>query len=180
MLAAEPAPLLLYYLALTIDRKIRKRTLGLVKMLVPSFKSLRPASERATAAAQGSSLKENTRPERLLRLALRRNGIKYRKGQNNLAGKPDIVFQKARIAIFCDGDFWHGKDWLRRKAKLKTGTNAQYWIAKIERNIERDKETVITLQSQGWLVMRFWESEIEKRLDLVLSQVLAALKEKRH
>ena len=92
-----------------------------------------------------------------------------------MPGKPDIVFKSARIAIFCDGDFWHGKNWEERKQRLKRGSNPDYWVAKIERNIERDRENTRRLQKDGWTVHRFWESEIYNELNRVVSDVLEIL-----
>lgn len=126
----------------------------------PSFVGLRPASERASAAARGASRKRDTRCEVALRSALFKAGCRFRKNVAELPGRPDVVFTKARVAVFCDGDFWHGKDWRARQAKLRRGTNAQYWIAKIERNMIRDRQSTRSLLDQGWTVIRFWESDI--------------------
>lgn len=91
----------------------------------PSYVGLRPASEQASKAARGSSRKTDTRCEVLLRSALFRAGFRFRKNVATLPGKPDIVFPGPKVAVFCDGDFWHGRDWERRKQKLATGTNAK-------------------------------------------------------
>ena len=77
-----------------------------------------------------------------------------------LPGKPDIVFRAARLAIFCDGDFWHGRYWRRLRDALSHGANATYWEAKIARNRERDLEITAILEKQGWRVLRFWETDI--------------------
>lgn len=106
---------------------------------------------------------KDTRIEIKLRKALWRRGYRYRKNYSSLPGKPDIVFVKQKVAIFCDSEFWHGFDWDNRKGKIKS--NRDYWIKKIERNIERDKYINQQLESQGWKVMRFWGKEIEKNLD---------------
>lgn len=126
----------------------------------PSYKGLRPASHKASAAAKGSSRKADTRHERLLRSELWRAGCRFRKNLANLPGKPDIVFTRVKLAVFCDGDFWHGRDWETRKAKLERGSNPGYWVRKIERNIERDGEHTRLLMAAGWSVMRVWESDI--------------------
>jgi DNA mismatch endonuclease, patch repair protein len=89
-------------------------------------------------------------------------GLRYRKNVKTLPGKPDIVFVKARVAIFCDGDFWHGRDWVNLRFKLERGTNPDYWIAKIKSNIERDLRNNKLLSEAGWLVIRFWETDIKK------------------
>jgi DNA mismatch endonuclease, patch repair protein len=86
--------------------------------------------------------------------------LRYRKNVADLPGHPDILFPRARVAVFCDGDFWHGNNWETRRQKLKAGTNPDYWLAKIQRNMERDRETTLHLEGLGWTVLRFWESEI--------------------
>jgi DNA mismatch endonuclease (patch repair protein) len=93
----------------------------------------------------------------------------------SLPGCPDIVFARVKLAIFCDGDFWHGRDWEERKRKLGQGTNSRYWISKIERNMARDAENQEQLETQGWRVLRFWESEIKKRQSAVLAEIEAVL-----
>ena len=97
-----------------------------------------------------------------LRKALWGAGIRYRKNYRKIPGVPDIAITKYQIAIFCDGEFWHGKDWEVKKAKLKS--NREYWIEKIERNMNRDSETDRNLYGMGWTVMRFWGSDIQKNL----------------
>ncbi len=100
----------------------------------------------------------NSKAEVLLRKKLWKEGYRYRLSNHKIIGKPDIVFTKRRLAIFVDGDFWHGFDWSNKKKKLKA--NAKYWIPKIERNIQRDLEVTTFLKQQGWSVIRFWEHEI--------------------
>lgn len=141
----------------------------------PSYKGLRPASERASAAARGASRKTDTKCERLLRRKLWRAGYRFRKDYKDLPGRPDIVFIRARLAVFCDGDFWHGRDWERRKAKLESGTNASYWVAKIERNMQRDLCNTEALISAGWTVLRFWESQILWDVNAVADDIINAL-----
>ena len=141
----------------------------------PSYQGLRPASARATAAARGSSKKTRTRCEMLLRRALWRHGCRFRVDATELPGRPDVVFTKAKVAIFCDGDFWHGKDWPERRQKLARGANAEYWIAKIGRNLERDLEVSARLRDRGFIVLRFWESEIRRDVEAVCVLVLDIL-----
>jgi DNA mismatch endonuclease (patch repair protein) len=93
----------------------------------------------------------------------------------SLPGCPDIVFRRAKLAVFCDGDFWHGYNWIGRKAKLVRGANARYWMAKIEGNMERDINSQLLLESKGWRVLRFWESEIAKSASAVLGEIEAVL-----
>lgn len=100
-------------------------------------------------------------------------GLRFRKNVKSLPGKPDIVFLRARVAVFCDGDFWHGRNWERVSEKLKNGTNAEYWVAKIARNIERDTHNTQLLEQQGWHVIRVWETDINR--DVI--QIATAIKE---
>ncbi len=87
-------------------------------------------------------------------------GLRYRKNVNSIAGKPDIVFIGKKVAVFCDSEFWHGFNWEERKKDFKS--HQEFWIPKIERNIQRDKEVTDALQSDGWTVLRFWGNEIKK------------------
>ncbi|MCR4674333.1 MAG: very short patch repair endonuclease [Lachnospiraceae bacterium] len=98
--------------------------------------------------------------ELLLRKELWSRGLRYRKNVTGIIGKPDIVFKSKKVAVFCDSEFWHGYDWANRKKDFKS--NQDFWIPKIERNIERDKEVNYTLESEGWKVLRFWGKEIKK------------------
>lgn len=119
---------------------------------------------------------KDTSIELRLRKALWQEGIRYRKNYKKLPGKPDIAITKYRIAVFCDSDFWHGYDWENRNQRIKS--NRDYWIPKIERNMERDKEITEALQRDGWTVLRFWEWQIRKHLDACIASVLAAVQEK--
>lgn len=105
---------------------------------------------------------KDTKPELLLRKELWRRGLRYRKNYKELYGKPDIVFLGARIAVFVDGKMWHGYDWEHQKDDFKS--RRDYWIPKIEQNIEHDYEVTQELISLDWLVMRFWDFEIKKNL----------------
>lgn len=100
-----------------------------------------------------------------LRKALWNNGLRYRKNLKTLPGKPDIAFTKYRLAVFCDSEFWHGKDWEILKSKLEKGTRPDFWIAKIERNRNRDMQTNQELEYMGWTVLRFWGKEILSQTD---------------
>jgi len=115
----------------------------------------------------------NTKPEIALRKALWKLGIRYRLNVSKLPGKPDIVIGKFKIAIFVDGEFWHGYQWEEKKQKIKS--NREYWIPKIERNIQRDKQNNRTLKSDGYKVIRFWENQIKKDVKKCVSKVLKAL-----
>jgi DNA mismatch endonuclease (patch repair protein) len=105
---------------------------------------------------------KNTSIEILLRKALWHEGIRYRKNFKKLPGCPDIAITKYKIAIFCDGEFWHGKNWEKIKNGIKT--NREFWIQKIERNIMRDNKIERELDNMGWIVLRFWGNEITKKL----------------
>lgn len=105
---------------------------------------------------------KDTKIEVKLRKELWSRGLRYRKNVNNIEGKPDIAFTGKRIAVFCDSEFWHGFEWTINKEKIKT--NREFWIKKIERNMERDSEVNRLLKEKGWLVLRFWGKEIEKNL----------------
>ena len=116
---------------------------------------------------------KNTKPELAFRKALYASGYRYRVDYKKLIGKPDIVLNKYKTAIFIDGEYWHGYNWKERKPKVKT--NREFWIAKIERNIQRDKEVNAELEQLGYKVFRFWETEVKKELDLCLAKVIAHL-----
>lgn len=100
-----------------------------------------------------------------LRKALWKKGYKYRKNYKELPGKPDIVLRKYMIAIFCDSEFFHGKDWEVLKPKLDLSENGEYWKHKIESNIVRDDEINKKLLFLGWTVIRFWGKDIMKNTD---------------
>lgn len=144
----------------------------------PRYEGLTPRSARASAAARGSSRKANTKPELLLRRALWRNGFRYRTNRSDLPANPDIVFPGLRVVVFVDGDFWHGKNWFVRKAKLAQGHNADYWIRKIERNVQRDRERNRELSAAGWLVLRVWESQIHADVGRVVRRLELALRKR--
>lgn len=110
-----------------------------------------------------------SKAEVILAKALFAKGYRYRKNNNSVFGKPDLTFKKIKLAIFIDGEFWHGKDWEIRKENLKT--NQEYWIPKIERNMQRDNEVNSKLSEQGWRILRFWSKEVEKNLDACISQI---------
>lgn len=146
----------------------------------PSYRGREPASARASAAARGASKKADTRCEVLLRSVLWRAGCRFRKNVAELPGKPDIVFSRARVVVFCDGDFWHGRDWGARRCKLSQGSNAGYWVEKIRRNRERDQERTQLLKENGWTVLRFWETDILSDPDGPAAQILRLLDQRCH
>ena len=107
---------------------------------------------------------KDTQIEQLLRKELWSRGIRYRKNMNRIYGKPDIVFIGKKVAVFCDSEFWHGYNWEERKKDFKS--YQEFWIPKIERNMERDAEVTAKLESEGWTVLRFWGNEIKKNTAL--------------
>ena len=114
--------------------------------------------------------------EILLRKALWQKGYRYRKNVSGIFGHPDIAFISKKVAIFCDSEFWHGYDWENRKNDFKT--NKAFWIAKIERNIVRDKEVNSFLTNNGWAVIRFWGKEIKKDLQSCVQKIEETIKER--
>lgn len=116
---------------------------------------------------------KNGDTEQLLAKHLWHLGYRYRKNDKRLPGSPDIAILKYHFAIFIDGEFWHGKDWMTRKERLQR--NREYWIEKIEENIERDKRNDQLLISMGWIPVHFWEKEVKKDLPGCL-QVIDELK----
>lgn len=120
---------------------------------------------------------KDTKIEVMLRQKLWEKGYRYRKNYKNLPGKPDIVFLKLKIAIFCDSEFWHGYNWENKKKRL--GTNREFWIKKIETNMERDKRVNEKLISDGWIVLRFWETEIKKNLDNCIKIIEEAIQQRK-
>ncbi|WP_049223029.1 very short patch repair endonuclease [Neisseria sicca] len=101
-----------------------------------------------------------TKPELVLAKAMWALGLRYRKNSGSIFGKPDFSFKKYKVAVFVDGEFWHGKDWERKKAEIKG--NREFWITKIERNIRRDMEVTGRLKAEGWTVLRFWSNDVVK------------------
>ena len=116
----------------------------------------------------------DTKIEVKLRLALWHQGIRYRKNFKIYSCKPDIVLTKYKIAIFCDGDFWHGKE-----DPNIVKHNKKFWVEKIKRNMERDLENTIELRDNGWVVLRFWESDIEKNLTECVDVIIKEIKNKK-
>lgn len=112
---------------------------------------------------------KNTSIELKLRKALWHSGVRYRKNYKRLPGTPDIAITKYRIAIFCDGELFHGKGF--EAGKMRFDTNKDYWEAKIKRNIERDQAVDAELQKMGWTVLRFWGKEILNNLDTCLESI---------
>jgi DNA mismatch endonuclease (patch repair protein) len=110
----------------------------------------------------------DTKPEVFFRKALWKWGVRYRKNVKTLFGKPDIAIKKYKLALFIDGDFWHGNNWKERRFASRDemlASYSDYWQKKIRRNIERDQEVNEHYQANGWTVLRFWTSVISKDLN---------------
>lgn len=113
---------------------------------------------------------KNTKPELFFRKALWKRGIRYRVDNKKLPGKPDVSIQKYKLAIFIDGEFWHGYNWPERKKALKS--NRGFWVPKIERNMQRDREVNKQLEEMNYTVFRFWTNEIKTNLDKCINDIL--------
>ena len=124
---------------------------------------------------------KDTSIELLLRKALWHKGYRYRKNYKALPGSPDIVLTKYKIAIFCDGDFWHGHNWaVRGMASLEEELNSysEFWRSKILSNIERDSKNTLALTESGWIVIRLWESDIRKDLTSCITTIIETYKQR--
>jgi len=120
---------------------------------------------------------KNTSIEIKLRKALFARGLRYRVNYKNLSGSPDIIFPNKKVAILCDSDFWHGKTLKNKRKTLKN--NRAYWIKKIQDNIKRDKRNNKELKNLGWKVIRFWETDIQKKFSNVVNEVLRNLSKRK-
>lgn len=119
---------------------------------------------------------KDTSIEVLLRNELWHRGLRYRKNVKHIFGKPDIVFIGKKIAVFCDSEFWHGYNWENRKRDFKS--HREFWIPKIERNIQRDIEVTKKLESEGWAILRFWGNDIKKNLKICADKIEKIWKER--
>jgi DNA mismatch endonuclease (patch repair protein) len=119
---------------------------------------------------------KNTKIEELLAKALRKRGLRYRRENKTIFGKPDFTFRKLKIAVFCDSEYFHGKDWEINKQRIKTNTD--FWVNKIEGNINRDKLVNETLLKDGWKVIRFWGDEIKKKVDFCVQSIVNEIENK--
>ena len=118
---------------------------------------------------------KDTKIEIVLRKALWKKGYRYRKNYKQIPGRPDIAITKYKIAIFCDGEFFHGQEWDILRPKLEKGKNPDYWIKKIERNRERDAEKDAQLLGLGWTVIHFWGKDIIKDTDMCIRVIEEAI-----
>ena len=140
----------------------------------PSYRDQRPSSRRASQVLAATS-SERTKPELLLARSLWARGLRYRKNMRAMPGRPDLVFCRARVVVFVDGDFWHGRDWLARRSRLERGANAAYWVSKIDYNRQRDDAVTKQLRAAGWQVLRVWESDVKGSLSGVCDRIQQAL-----
>jgi len=115
--------------------------------------------------------------EMILRKALSKEGFRYRLNAKNILGKPDLVFVREKVAVFCDSEFWHGKNWANDKHRIKS--NKKFWYAKIESNIARDKTVNRGLKKEGWKVLRFWGKAVTKSTEKCVLKVKKALCERK-
>ena len=112
--------------------------------------------------------------ETMLQKELGHRGLRYRKNAKTVYGKPDIAFIGKKVAVFCDSEFFHGYDWENKNKEIKS--NRDFWIPKIEKNMQRDREVTEKLTSEGWIVLRFWGNEIKKDLLGCADKIEAAVR----
>ena len=131
-------------------------------------------SEAVTHKIMSAIKSKDTEPELLLRKALWKDGFRYRVNDRKLPGKPDIVFSRAKIVVFCDGDFWHGHNWAIRDLSSfeeELASYSEFWRQKIIGNVERDRKNTSLLEEAGWLVIRLWESDIRTKTDECIAKI---------
>lgn len=144
---------------------------------VPRFEESKGFYTTKDRSNQMSKIRsKDTKPELSFRKALFASGVRYRVHVKTLPGKPDLANATKKFVVFIDGEFWHGFNWSEKKHKIKA--NRRFWIPKIERNIQRDKNNQIILEKMGYKVFRFWEHEIKKNLNGCINQVLDYLEAK--
>lgn len=119
---------------------------------------------------------KGTNIEVLLQKELWHRGLRYRKNVKNIYGKPDIAFIGKKIAVFCDSEFFHGFDWEIRSKEIKS--NREFWIPKIEKNIQRDKDVTDKLKKDGWIVLRFWGNEIKNDVSGCADKIESVIRSK--
>ncbi len=134
-----------------------------------------PRSQEMISKNMSRIRSQDTSIELRLRKALWEKGYRYRKNYKALPGSPDIALTKYKIAIFCDSEFFHGKDWDVLKPRLEKGKNPEYWLKKIERNRSRDWETDRRLLFLGWTVIHFWGKDIQKKPEECIQVVEEAI-----
>lgn len=135
-------------------------------------------TDEATSKRMGKVKLKRGDAETILAKRLRLAGYRYWLNYKKLPGSPDIAIQKHHVAVFVDGEFWHGYDWENRKQKLKR--NREYWIEKIEENIERDLKVDKELKVLGWKPLHFWAKEVEKDIDGCVQTIIDTIFEERY
>jgi DNA mismatch endonuclease (patch repair protein) len=151
---------------------------GNAKKRSVSYAGFKPSSPAATNMGRGNP-SAGTAPEMLLQAAMRRAGLRFRANARSLPGCPNMVLRDFRVAVFCDGDFWHGRRWGELRKRIASGANVRYWVPKIERNIQRDRAASRSLRRLGWRVVRVWESAVLADPGRVASRILAIAKKGR-
>lgn len=143
-------------------------------IVVPRFKRENGFVTSAKRSALMAKIHGNdTKSEKALRRALWGLGIRYRKNDSRLPGKPDIVISRLKVAIFIDGEFWHGYNWAEKRHRINS--NREFWIPKIERNIQRDEYNNNLLAQSGWIVLRFWDQQVKREFGVCLGRILSAI-----
>lgn len=142
-----------------------------------------PKSRAEIARNMSAIRSRDNKTELTLRRSLHRLGLRYRLHPKTVAGKPDIVFPTERVAVFVDGDFWHAR--LLREAgmgsfpSLIRTPRKEYWHNKFERRIQRDDEVTAELRQKGWIVLRFWESDLKREMDPAVRKIVSAVRKRR-
>ena len=150
-------------------KKLREYPEAVIK--VPRFEESAGFYTTKQRSKMMSSIKgKDTKPELEFRRALWKAGIRYRVNYKLLPGRPDISNKGLRFVVFIDGEFWHGYNWAEKKSKIKT--NRDFWIPKIERNMQRDRSNDLKLKEMGYKIFRFWEHEVRKELEICVSHVV--------
>lgn len=139
-------------------------------IIVPRFEETAGYSTTQQRSYNMSRIKgKNSKPEMILRRAMWARNIRYRLHDKSLLGRPDIVIKKYKLVIFVDGELWHGYNWSERQKQIKS--NRSFWIPKIERNTQKDRQSNLILKEMGYTVFRFWSRDILKNLPKVLNQI---------
>lgn len=135
--------------------------------------------ENPTSYKMSRIVGRNNGIEKAVRIRLRLKGVRgYRIDDRGILGSPDICFRGLRLAIFIDGDFWHGFEWDKNRSNI-TSANKDFWIEKIERNMERDRIVDRSLRASGWVVLRIWEHEVRDDIDSCVDRICDAISMRR-
>jgi DNA mismatch endonuclease (patch repair protein) len=157
-----------------VEKSIKVTSFKSNVIKVPRFKEDSGFVASANSSATMKKIKsKNSKVEVAVRKVLWARGFRYRLHAKGIKGRPDFVFTKQKLVVFIDGDFWHGYNWPSKKPKLIS--NQGYWIPKIERNMQRDKEVTEYLINAGWVVIRIWEHEVKEDLHSCINKIAAAI-----